>query len=237
MAFMSVDTSYVSASERARWSATTSDVSHSPRITSFICTRASCSALTPSITISRRNCVRPRRPSAAVPGAGSFRFSSRNVVPLPVSPRASTLHPADNAAAVAASTPARLRASPLASSRARVSPLRPDPPRSLASPPDITSSSASSRHLSGASSSRAIASSASRSVGALASSRRKCSTSASVTSASSAGVMRGVRSSAGGCRSSAKASNGVSRRRLSEDARLPEAVLGEKKRKFPPRMD
>ena len=111
-----MDTSYVSASERARWPAATSDVSHSPRITSFICTRVSCSALTPSITISSRNCVRPRRPSDAVPGAGPFRFSKRYVVPFPVFPRASTIQPEAVAAAVAASTPARLRASSLSSS-------------------------------------------------------------------------------------------------------------------------
>ena len=79
-----------------------------------------------------------------------------------------------------------------------------------------------------------MASSASRSVATLASSCRKCSTSASVTSASSAGVMRGVRSSAGSP-SSAKASNGVSRRRPSEDARFPELLLSEKKRCAPPR--
>ena len=158
-------------SVEARRSAKISVGSHAPRIASLICARASCSAVTPSMTASILNCARPPRPSpSTVPGAGPFRRSIRYVVPFPVLPRWITV---------------QLSSSPAGRRTPRESIAR--SPLGLGAPfiPETASSVSPSSAV-------FTSSAASNSVGQRASSARKLSSSLCVTRASSAGWSGGV---------------------------------------------
>ena len=139
--------------------------------------------MTPSMTASSLNCVRPPRPSlSAVPGAAPFRRSIRYVVPFPVLPRWITVQ--------LSSSPAGRRETNESNARS---------PLGLGEPlvPEITSSIPPSSAVS-------AASAASNSVGQRASSARNSSSFASVTSASSAGWSGGVPGVASAPRSSSR---------------------------------